>query len=756
MIGQTLGHYTITHRIGQGGMGEVYLAIDQSLNRKVALKIIRSAKLDEILKRRFVSEARLAAAVQHPFVCKIHEVGEHEGTNYICMEFIEGRTLSDELKTKGALAFPDAVRLGLEICEALAAAHERRVIHRDLKPANIMLATDGHVRVLDFGLATRAISIGDEIGDETLTLEAFTEPGAVPGTVGYMSPEQLLNRPLDGRSDIFALGIVLYEMASGRHPFRKSTSMRTAFAIVNEAPLPVRRLQPGIPEWFERTLGRMLAKNVKDRYESVQSIWSDLRSAQTEPGVSTSSASQDIPFIAVLPFSNLSKDPEQEYFSEGITDDIVSKLCNLTVIRVIGRTSGHRYSVREHGAARIGAELKVTHILEGSVRRSRDLVRVNVGLIEVQSLRQIWGEVYDGNIEDVFAIQSEVAGKIASALQHTFSGPAPDSAQNASLNEPIDIGTYELYLKGRFFLNRPMPDNIGKAIRLFELVLVARPRYARAWAGLAACHATAGHFGYTRPAETYPKARQAALRAIELDSRLAEALTWLAFVKGYYDWDWRGAEACFARAFQADNNSIEALLHYSRFQCVLREADRAVPYIMRALELDPLAPLVNTYAGWVLAMASRFDQAMPYFERALEIEPGFGLAHACRSMALAGMGKYQEAIDEIKKWSWSPAFLGIAYGFAGRTEEVRSIAEDLSRPDSKPAHPSDVALIWLFAGDRERAREWLDRAVAERDYTLALLACPAWLPLRADPLIEDTLRRMGLNFEPQAAAKITA
>jgi serine/threonine protein kinase/tetratricopeptide (TPR) repeat protein len=747
MIGQTLGHYAITHRIGQGGMGEVYLAIDQSLNRKVALKIIRPAKQDEISKRRFVSEARLAAAVQHPFVCKIHEVGEQEGTNYICMEFIEGRTLSSELKTKGAFAFPDAVRLGLEICEALAAAHERGVIHRDLKPANIMLATDGHVRVLDFGLARRAISIGDE----TLTTEALTEPGTVAGTVRYMSPEQLLNRPLDARSDIFALGIVLYEMASGSHPFRKSTSMETALAIVNEAPLPVSRLQPGIPEWFERMLGRMLAKNVKDRYESVQSVWSDLRSAQAEPGVPISSGSQDIPFIAVLPFSNLSKDPEQEYFSEGITDDIVSKLCNLTVIRVIGRTSGHRYSVREHGAARIGAELKVTHILEGSVRRSRDLVRVNVGLIEVQSVRQIWGEVYDGSIEDVFAIQSEVAGKVVSALQQTFSAPSPDSAQTAPLNEPIDIGTYELYLKGRFFLNRPMPDNIGKAIRLFELVVEARPRYARAWAGLAACHATAAHFGYTLPAEAYPKARQAALRAIELDSRLAEALTWLAFVKGYYDWDWRGAEACFARAFQTDNNSVEALLHYSRFLCVLRETDQAVRYIMRAVELDPLAPLVNTYAGWVLAMASRFDQAMPYFERALEIEPSFGLARTCRAMALAGMGKYEEAIEETKKWSWSPAFLGIACGFAGRTEEVRAIAEDLSRPDSKPAHPSDVALIWLFAGDREHAREWLDRAVAERDYTLALLACPAWFPLRADPLIEDTLRRMGLNFESQAS-----
>jgi serine/threonine protein kinase/tetratricopeptide (TPR) repeat protein len=767
MIGQTLGHYAITHKIGQGGMGEVYLAIDQSLNRKVALKIIRPSKQDEISKQRFVSEARLAAAVQHPFVCKIHEVGEQEGRDYICMEFIEGRTLSEELKNKGALAFPEAVRLGLEICEALIAAHERGVIHRDLKPANIMLATDGHIRVLDFGLAKRAMSSGEE----TLAIDGLTEPGATIGTVGYMSPEQLLNRPLGVRSDIFALGIVFYEMASGSHPFRKSTSIETAHAILHGALLPVTRLHPAIPEWFERALGRMLAKDAGDRYESVQAIRADLRSSQSEPAAPTPSGPRDRPFVAVLPFSNLSRDPEQEFFSEGVTEDIVSKLCNLTVIRVIGRTSGHRYSIREHGAARIGAELKVTHILEGSVRRARDLVRINVGLIEVQSLRQIWGEVYDGSIDDVFAIQSEVAGKVASALHATFSGAAEDGAQASSSleqtrhepignestsNGPIDIGTYELYLKGRFFLNRPMPDNIGKAIHLFELVIEARPRYARAWAALAACHATAAHFGYARPADAYPKARQAALRAIELNGRLAEALTWLAFVKGYYDWDWAGAEACFERAVQADSNSVEARVHYSRFLCAKREANRGVIHIIRAVELDPLAPLANTMAGWVMAMASRLNEAMPYFDRALEIDPGFGLAHACRSMAYAGMEKYTESIEEIKKWSWSPAFLGIAYGFAGRTQEARAIAEELSRPDSKPGHPSDVALIWLFAGERDKAKEWLGRAVAERDYTLALLTCPVWFPLRADPLIEDTLRRMGLDFAAQTAAEMIA
>ncbi len=748
MIGQKLGHFTITRQIAEGGMGAVYLALDHSLNRQVALKVIRPSILDEISKRRFVSEARLAAAVQHPYVCRIHEVGEQDGNNYICMEFIEGRSLSEELRRQGTLDFADTVRLGSEICEALISVHALGLIHRDLKPSNIMLASDGHIRVLDFGIAKIVAPAHEE------TPIQLTLPGAVIGSVGYMSPEQLQDRSVDARSDIFSLGIVLYEMASGTHPFRKSAALETALAVLNDRPLPLSQIRPGIPEWFECVVDRMLAKNPGERYESTQSVLSDLRSSPAVPPVSTSTSSQ-VPFIAVLPFRNPGNDPEQEYFSEGITDDISSKLCNLTVVRVIGRTSGHRYSIQEHGAARIGAELKVTHILDGSVRRARDLVRINVALTEVRSLRQIWGETYDGNIGDVFTIQSEVAGKVSAALQQTFSAPAREPAPTPS-SERIDMDTYELYLKGRFFQNRPMPTNIEKAVRCFELVVEAKPRYARAWAGLSACHAAAAHYGYTEPAAAYPKARMAALRAIELDNQLAEARSWLAFVKGYYDWDWNGAEAEFERALRLDSNSVETLIHYSRFLCVRRKADHAITLITRAVELDPLAPLVNTMAGWVNAMASRFDAAMPYFKRALEIDPAFAMAHTCRAFAFGGMGKYAECIEETRRWSWTPAFLGIAFGYAGRLQEARAIAEQLSAPDARPAHPSEIALIWLCTGEREKARQSLDRAIAERDYMLGLLTCPAWDPWRSDPLIVDTLRRMGLDFGNQTVEAVAS
>ena len=788
MIGQTISHYRVIEKLGSGGMGVVYKAEDVRLQRFVALKFLASEiARDPQALRRFQREARAASALNHPNICTIYEVEDHNGLPVIVMELLEGESLKHKIR-EAPVPTDELVDLGIQTCDALETAHAKGIIHRDIKSANIFITTRGNAKILDFGLAKFSPLPGNrDSGELTLTLEdSLTQTGSALGTVPYMSPEQVRAKELDARTDLFSLGVVLYEMATSKLPFRGESAGIVLDSILNRAPVPPVRLNPDLPAELERIIDKCLEKDRNLRYQYALEIRTDLQrlkrgtessraaassevSAKPAPGISQASALGERPFIAVLPFSNLSKDPEQEYFSEGVTEDIVSKLCNLTVIRVIGRTSGHRYSVQEHGAARIGAELEgVAHPFEGSVRRARDLVRINVGLIEVQSLRQIWGEVYDGSIEDVFAIQSQVAEKVASALHETFAGSAEDREQLLSAKEQIDekqvgakqlydtiaISTYELYLKGRFFLNRPLPDNIGQAIRLFELVIEARPRYARAWAGLSACYANAAHFGYMPPAEAYPKARQAALRAIELNGRLAEALTWLAFVKGCYDWDWSDAEACFERAIQADRNSVETLIHYSRFLCIRRETDRAVTHIKRAVELDPLSPIVNTQAGWVMAMASRFDEALPYFDRALEIDPGFWFALVCRSMAWSGMGKYAESIDEIKKWSWSPAFLGIACGMAGRLEEARAIAEQVSRPDAPPAHPAEIAVVWLFTGERNKAKEWLDRAIAERDYTLAMLVCPAWFPMRADPLIEEALGRMGLNFGAQAAQMI--
>jgi serine/threonine protein kinase len=739
VIGSSIAQYTVIEKIGRGGMGEVYLALDKSLNRKVALKVL-SSDSHELSGVHLFSEARSAASIDHPFVCKIYEAIEHQGNRYICMEFVEGRTLADELKTNGALRFRDCLRLTIEICEALIAAHAQGVIHRDLKPGNIMLASNGHIKVLDFGLAKRT----RPLKDETLTLSA----SALAGTPAYMAPEQLLGHPADIRSDIFALGVVFYEMASGRHPFRKMTPDGTAW-VVNQLALPLEAVDPEIPEAFARVVARMLSRDPNDRYASVQAAWTDLQglqSAPTEPVAPAQTSSSALPVIAVLPFSNLSADPEQEYFSEGIAEDIVSKLCKLTVIRVIGRTSARRYKDKERAYAQIGAELKASHVLEGSVRTIGTRVRINVSLIEVQSSRQGWGDTYDGTLDDVFAIQNEVAERAASALRETFSGLAERRPSVVLQNDRAGVLAYQMYLKGRFFLNRLSPDNLTKAIHYFEQAIDAAPGYARAYAGLSACYANAAHFGFSSSAEGFPKARRNALLAIELDDRFAESHTSLALVKFLYEWDWAGAAASFERALQADDNCIDAHIYYSWLLCVKQNFDSAIFHAQRAVELDPVSPNANTNMGYVLTMAGQPKEGIECFNRVLEIDPAFPMAGPCRAMAYSAMGRHAEAIEQLKTWSWSRAFLGHACGMAGRIEEALEIARELSRPESQVlARPSEIAIIWLFAGERERATEWLERVFAERDFMLSMLSCPVWFPLRSDPLVQDVLGRMGLN-----------
>jgi serine/threonine protein kinase/tetratricopeptide (TPR) repeat protein len=742
VIGATVGQYTVLDKIGRGAMGEVYLAIDKSLNRKIALKILTSS--ESTASTRFLSEARMAASIEHPFVCKIYEAGEYEGNSYISMEFIEGRTLSDELKKNGALAFRDCLRLTNEICEALIAAHARGVIHRDLKPANIMVAVSGHIKVLDFGLAKRILATPD---DDTVSAQTLTAPGTVVGITAYMSPEQLLGRPLDARSDIFALGIIFYQMATGRHPFRKAAAIETSFAIVNEAAVPVRQVDPLIPEAFERVIARMLSKDPKDRYASVEAVRTDLEWSQSVSVAPPRAEFSGLPIVAVRPFDNLSADPEQEYFSEGITEDIVSKLCKLTVIQVIGPRSVRRFKDRDRAAAQIGMELHATHVLEGSVRSAGARVRISVSLIEVKSSRQVWGDSYDGNLDDVFAIQNEVAERCDGALQETFSSRAVRRSKEALPNDSANVAAYQMYLKGRYFLNRISPANLIKAIHYFEQAIDAAPGYARAYAGLSTCYETQAHYGFISSAEGFPKARRNALLAIELDDQIAEPHASLGGVKFYYEWDWVGAEACFQRALEADQNCVDAHMRYSSWLLGVRQDfASAIVHAKLALELDPLSPFANTNAGFVLSMAGHANEGIEYFDRALEIDPAFPLAGPARAMAYSAMGRHDDAIEQLKTWSWSKALLGHAYGMAGRIEEALEIARELSQPDSQvPARPSEIALIWLFAGEREKAREWLERAFVARDYMLAILVCPIWFPLRDDALIQEALGRMGLT-----------
>ena len=738
MIGKTFSHYTILRKLGQGGMGLVYLAHDTWLDRRVALKSLPEvAQRDPVARERFIREARSAAAIDHPYVCKIYEAGEFEGEAFIAMEFVEGDTLEYRLRA-GPLPWTAAVGLAVEIAEALSRAHEKGVIHRDLKPSNVMLMADGHAKVLDFGLAKRVAS--DD--QETVTGSALTQAGTVLGTPSYMSPEQLRARALDHRTDIFSLGIILYQMLSGIHPFRKASSMETGMAILSERPSPVSRFCQDCPARLDQVVGRMLAKEPSQRYDSVRQLLEDLRVSELGRSPVATAVRPSLASVAVLPFVSMgaAQEPEQEYFADGITEDIITQLSKIFGIKVIARTSVMRYKNSQKDLSDIGRELGVRHVLEGSVQRLGNRVRIRSGLVDTESSRQLWGEVYDRQLEDIFAIQTEVSRHIADALSLTLSPIRKATTEKG----PASIEAYQRYLRGRYFLNKLTPDSIRKALDYLEGALEIDDRYAQAWAAISICYAISGHFDYIPRNEAFPKAKNAAQQALDLDDSVNEAHASMGLVHLFHDWDWQAADRSFRRAIELNDNWADVHTYYSWALCMMERFDEALSEARRALEIDPLSPFVSSNLGWVLIQANRCDEALEQFWHTLEIDPNYFPVQSLIGLAYVGKGMYDQAIERLRQFSWRKSMLGLAYALAGRHDEARAIlAEitDASRGIRTP--PSEIAQIYLYLGEREQAAHWLDRAYEERDYMLAANK-PQWAPARTDPLVVNYLRRIGL------------
>ncbi|HCC58160.1 MAG TPA: hypothetical protein DEQ47_13060 [Solibacterales bacterium] len=732
MTRTTFGRYTMLPQLGQGGMGAVYLAIDTVLGRKVALKFLSAQEGDPTLRDRFLLEARAAASIDHPYICKVYEAGELDGEAFIAMEFVEGQTLSHRL-TSGALAWPEATAIVIEVCEGLMKAHDRGIVHRDLKPSNIMLVADGHVKVLDFGLAKRI-----HIGDQTMT--DLTGAGMVVGTPGYMSPEQLSGRTLDHRSDVFSLGVILFEMVTAVHPFKRPSSIETMGAILHETPPSLTRYKPEAPGFLDTAVQRMLAKDVHARYASMREVWKDLRQASSSALVAAAApVVSGKRSIAVLPFVNMSPDPEQEYFSDGITEDIINHLSRVPAFKVVARTSVRRYKNSDKSVAEIGRELGVENILEGSVRRAGNRIRITTGLVEVASEAQTWGKIYDRDLMDIFAIQSDVARNIAEALQTSFSvfgkPPAPE--------RPRNVEAYSLYLRGRFFIQKLTPDGLNKGIRFFEQAIAIDPLDARSHAGLAEAYVNQGHFTYAPPSEAFPRGKAAALRALELDPTLAEPHTSLALAKLFYEWDWQGAVGSIERAIELWPNNVDAAVYHSWTLCVLGRQQDSLAEARRAFELDPLSSMVSSNLAWALANNGCFDESLEQLQRTLEFEPNSMPALAIMSYPYIGKKMYDEAIRYLQKWKWRKTQLSAVLALAGRREEALAILDEvLSGADGPPCW-SEVASTYLFLGEREKLAESLDKAYAAREYMLALAA--EWSPEKKDPLVLQHLRRMGLD-----------
>jgi serine/threonine-protein kinase len=728
------GRYQLLPKLGRGGMGEVFLAYDTTLDRKVALKFLTEAlQFDVAARGRFVREARAAASIDHPYICKIYEAGEYAGRAFIAMEYLEGTTI-DERLLSGPIPWDQTRGIALEVCEALMKAHEKGIVHRDLKPSNVMMLTDGHVKVLDFGLALRIATPEDE----TLSTGHMTQRGTAVGTPAYMSPEQLRGAVVDARSDVFSFGVMCYQMLTGVHPFHRPSVAETMSAILHSTPQPVDRYARDCPRDVVRVLTRMLEKELPNRCPSMREFWEVLQGSGLRAVVAETPARVGARSIAVLPFVNMSTDPEQEYFTDGVTEDIIAHLSKIPGLRVIARTSVMRYKNTQKELPVIGRELSVRNVMEGSIRTFRNRVRISAALVDTETSSQLWAEVFDREMADIFAIQTEVAQRIALSLSNTLSLPMISAAP------PANVEVYHLYLKARFFANKVTPDALTKAIQFFQEALQIDPFDAQCHAGLARCYVIGGHYDYMRPAEAFPKAKASAKAALEINDKLAEPH--LAFALALFnEWDWQGSDAAFRRAIELDPNFVDAHMYYTWLLCLLGRLEEALAEARRAFELDPLSGFAGKVLGWTLSLMGRFDEAIKHLNHILDLDPNDGPTRSQLGHAYVGKGMFDEAIEYLESYTWRKTLLGIGYALAGREADARKLLDEMERSGHiQYERPSEVAMIYLTIGEREKAAEWLEKAFAARDYMLALHMAAVWAPQRNDPMVRDYLRRMGV------------
>jgi serine/threonine-protein kinase len=757
-IAGRLGHYRVGEQLGEGGMGVVYRARDTRLERPVAIKLVgRHLLANETARARLLREARMASALNHQHVCTVYDVAEEEGNVYIVMELVEGRPLNT-VASKGDLPAETLLRYGSQIAEAIAHAHDRGVVHRDLKCSNVMITPDGQAKVLDFGLAKRLT--GAESLETDITAETLTQDGAVIGTLHCLAPELLRGEPADARSDIWALGVLLYEMAGGDQPFSGKTPYELTAAILRE---PVRPLAPTVPAGLRAVILRCLQKEPARRYQragevraALEALRSDSAPALTAEGTpssplrATAVESGGIEALAVLPLQNLSGDPKQEYFADGMTEALITNLAKIRALRVIPRTTAMQYKESRKPLVEIGREMHVDAVVEGSVLRSGDRVRITAQLVHLDTERHLWAESYERDLSDILALQGEVARAIAQQIRINLT---PQEHSRLSRVRTVDPEAYEAYLKGRHFWNKFNKDALKKAIEYFQGAVSKDPEYAPGHLGLAASFCVAGEAGL-RPRQTFPLAKRSALRALELDDCLAEAHTTLANVNHLYEWDWAGAEAEFVRALQLD--AAEPLTHafYARYLAAMSRPDEAIVEAEKAHELDPLSLIVNANFGIVLYYARRYAEAIDRFRKVIEIDPEFFIARHYLGRVYERTARFDKALaeflaalDHSRGHPRSMAALGCAYAALGKHDQATRILESLNElSEKKHVSPYALAEFHSALGETDRALTWLEKAFAAREGWLAYMNVEPWLDvLRPQPRFQELLGKLGLQ-----------
>jgi serine/threonine protein kinase/Tfp pilus assembly protein PilF len=748
--------YRIERELGRGGMATVYLAADLRHERQVALKVLRPEIAAGLGTERFLREIRLAAQLHHPHILPLYDSGtlEHAPDSptapcpFYVMPYVEGESLRGRLVRERKLAVDEALRIAREVAGALDYAHRHNIVHRDIKPENILLE-DGHALVTDFGIG-RAIGVARD--------DNVTATGLIVGTPAYMSPEQVDGSlDLDGRSDIYSLGCVLFEMLVGEPPF-KGTTLVAIIANRLRAPAPSARASCElVPEAVAEGIQRALAPMPCDRFPTAAAFVEALTliggGAPGAGHVVMSGVSRVEPHaIAVLPFANLSPDRENDYFSEGMTEELIHALARVPQLRVASRTSAFNVSRKDLDIRRIGEALAVGTVLEGSVRRAGNRLRISAQLVDTRSGYHLWSEMYDREMQDVFAVQNEISRAITAKLRVSLTSSDPTLVKPATRS----LEAYHSYLRGRYFWNRPSQEALLKGIEQFERAIEADPEYAAAHSGLADCHHVLAVYGVIPPLEEYPRAKRAALRALELDERRAEGHVSLGCAAMCYDWDWEGAVREFERAIELDPTYGYAHYQYAWCLTAMGRRAEAVASVRRAAELEPLSLHIQAYAADILSMCSQCEAAIEQAQNTLELDPSFGPAIEALSHAYAYVGRYSDALATMRRIPSSPRVsqalrLAPLYARLGEVEAARrTLEEEEARLASAVVPPGNsgfyLALLLVTLGELDRGLRWLEAIVEERQFMGCLLKVdPNWREIRAHPRFIALLRTLGLE-----------